>query len=410
MRRRAGRAVLGAALTVAMLAAGVGVAAVVGVGQRTGGGGDPAASGGGVTAPAAQLGRRIDTLATRLRTLPGDWPGWAALGAAYVEQARITGDPTSYPRAESAFAESLRVHPDGNDLALAGQASLAAARHDFPAALRLADAALAVNELGGPALGVRADALVELGRYPEAWQAAQRMVDVRPDVSSLARASYAFELRGEVGPAEETLRRVLADASSPADVAFAWLHLGELARDTGDLAGAEDAFGRGLVADPSSAPLLAGRAHVEVARGRADAALATTDWPSPARRSRRSSSSTANCSNRSAGCPRRGSSTPSPGRPLASSVPRASTSTWNSPCSTPTTATRRRRSPRSPRRRRAAPGSSSTTRMPGRCTGSAATARRWPSPVRPSPWAPRGRCSATTSASSRRPSGSGTWP
>ncbi|MDT3440787.1 MULTISPECIES: tetratricopeptide repeat protein [unclassified Pseudofrankia] len=277
MRRRASRAALGAMLTVAVLAATATVAALVGVGP-TGAGGRPAASesaaGGQGAGPVAQVGRQIDTLTTRLRALPGDWPGWAALGAAYVAQARITGDPTSYPRAENAFARSLRVHPDGNDLALAGQASLAAARHDFPAALRLADAAIAVNEFSAPAQGVRADALIELGRYPEAWQAVQRMVDLRPDVSSLARASYTFELRGEVEPARETLRRVLADATSPADAAFAWLQLGELARGTGDLAGADDAYRRGLAADPASAPLLAGRARVAAARGQTGAALA----------------------------------------------------------------------------------------------------------------------------------------
>ncbi|OHV34872.1 MULTISPECIES: tetratricopeptide repeat protein [Pseudofrankia] len=278
MRRRAGRAAVGAALTVAVLAGAATAAVLVGWGPTGGDGrraaGDSAAASGRSADPAAQVGRQIDALTARLRTLPGDWPGWAALGAAYVEQARVTGDPTSYPRAENAFAQSLRVHPGGNDLALAGQASLAAARHDFPAALRLADAAIAVNEFSAPAQGVRADALVELGRYPEAWQAVQRMVDLRPDVSSLARASYAFELRGEVEPARQTLRRLLVDATSPADAAFAWLHLGELARDTGDLAGADDAYRRGLAADPVSAPLLAGRARVAAARGQTDAALA----------------------------------------------------------------------------------------------------------------------------------------
>ncbi|WP_307875014.1 tetratricopeptide repeat protein [Frankia nepalensis] len=259
-----------------MLAATAAAALVLGVGTGTGGG-QPAGSAAAAQpppTPATRIGQQIDGLTARLRQVPGDWPGWAALGGAYVEQARITGDPTAYPRAEIALARSLEIHPDGNDLALAGQAALAAARHDFPAALRLADAAIAVNEYSAPAHGVRADALVELGRYPEAWLAVQRMVDLRPDVSSLARASYAFELRGEVEPAREALNRVLADASSPADVAFAWLHLGELARDTGDLTGAEEAFRRGLVADPTSPALLAGRARVAAAQGLVDAALA----------------------------------------------------------------------------------------------------------------------------------------
>src|SRR5437870_8198189 len=42
----------------------------------------------------------IEALQGRLRAVPQDWRAWAALGSAYVQQARITGDPTWYPRAE----------------------------------------------------------------------------------------------------------------------------------------------------------------------------------------------------------------------------------------------------------------------------------------------------------------------
>src|SRR5690606_18160354 len=139
--------------------------------------------------------------------VPGDWVAWAELGLGYVELARVTGDPTSYPRADGAFARSLELRPTGNDGAFAGQAALAAARHDFPAALRAADAAVAVNPFNAPAHGVRFDALVELGRYTEAWQAAQAAVNLRPDVASLARVAYAQELRGETDQAVATLRR-----------------------------------------------------------------------------------------------------------------------------------------------------------------------------------------------------------
>ncbi|WP_232295007.1 tetratricopeptide repeat protein [Parafrankia sp. EUN1f] len=228
----------------------------------------------------------VARLQDRLGRVPGDWPAWAELGLAYVELARRTADPTSYPRAESAFAHSLALRPEGNDTALAGRAALAAARHDFPGALRAADAAIAVNPFNATAHGVRFDALVELGRYPEAWPAAQTAVDLRPDVASLARVAYAYELRGQPEPAAETLRRVIADATSPADAAFAYFHLGELSRNRGDLDGAADAYRRGLVQDPSSVQLLVGRARVAAARGEIEAALAdyrvaTTRSPQP---------------------------------------------------------------------------------------------------------------------------------
>ncbi|WP_322759196.1 tetratricopeptide repeat protein [Frankia sp. Cr2] len=231
--------------------------------------------------------RAVSDLQRRLSLVPGDWTAWSALGTTYVERARVTGDPTYYPRAESALARSLAIRPVDNDAALAGQAALAAARHDFGEALRLADAALAINPFSATASGIRADALIELGRYPQAWEAVQHTVDLRPDVASLARVSYAFELQGDVADARDAMARVLADATSPSDAAFALFHLGELARNSGDLDGADDAYRRGLERDPSSTTLLAGRARVAASRGQTEAALAdyqsvVTRMPTPA--------------------------------------------------------------------------------------------------------------------------------
>lgn len=226
------------------------------------------------TAVADPAAVAVAKLQDRVGLVPGDWTAWADLGLAYVEQARVTSDPTTYPKADGALAQSLALRPDGNDAALAGQAALAAARHDFPAALRAADAAVAVNPFNSTAHGIRFDALVELGRYPEAWQAAQAGVDLRPDVASLSRVAYAFELRGESEAAAAALHRVVADATTPAAAGFAYFQLGELARHAGDLDGAEAAYRDGLARDPSSVSLLVGRARVAAGRGDVEAALA----------------------------------------------------------------------------------------------------------------------------------------
>ena len=230
----------------------------------------PGGAGASVVTPPSTVTRLQD----RLDRVPGDWMSWAELGLAYVEQARTTSDPTAYPRADAALDRSLELRPDGNDAARAAQAALAAARHDFPGALGSADAAIAVNPFNATAHGVRFDALVELGRYPEAWRAAQAAIDLRPDVASLSRVAYAFELRGDTAQAEATLRRVADDATSPAAAGFAYFQLGELARNAGDVDGAEVAYRVGLTRDPESVPLAVGLARVAAARGDTDAALA----------------------------------------------------------------------------------------------------------------------------------------
>src|SRR4051794_23115079 len=77
-----------------------------------GGRDDAAASGAGKPTGAARgaiattspgrntLTGAIDAAQVRLRTLPKDDQTWAQLGSAYVQQARVTGDPSYYPKAQ----------------------------------------------------------------------------------------------------------------------------------------------------------------------------------------------------------------------------------------------------------------------------------------------------------------------
>jgi tetratricopeptide (TPR) repeat protein len=233
---------------------------------------------GGDRSPASQeAARDTDPIAAaqrRLQRLPDDWTTWAQLGLAYVQRARTTGDLADYPRAEKALDRSLAIRPADNATALTGLGALAAARHDFPAALRHGRAALAVDPYRAAALGVVADALTELGRYDEAFATVQQMVDLRPDAASYARASYTWELRGDVGRAAEAMRRALVAAPDPADGAFARLHLGQLAFGTGDLDTATTHFTEGLRLLPEHPPLRVGLARVRAARGDTAGAVA----------------------------------------------------------------------------------------------------------------------------------------
>jgi hypothetical protein len=86
------------------------------------------------TAPqvaSAVLDRLIFDSQARLRRLLNDAATWARLGPAYVEQARITADPTYYTKAQGALERSLEVRPDDNGEAMLGMGVLANARHDF---------------------------------------------------------------------------------------------------------------------------------------------------------------------------------------------------------------------------------------------------------------------------------------
>ncbi len=215
----------------------------------------------------------IAGLQERLRRVPDDGRSYASLGLAYVAQGRVTSDPSWYPKAESALAESVRIDGRDNVEAALGLGALALARHDFEAALEHGRMAAELNPYGSEAYGVIGDALLELGRYDEAFDAFQTMVDTRPDLSSYARVSYARELIGDVDGAVQAMQLAFDSAGMASDAAWAAYQLGELAWSTGEVPTAARWYGRGFDLDPTFAPNLAGLGKVAWARGDTELAI-----------------------------------------------------------------------------------------------------------------------------------------
>ncbi|WP_414497571.1 tetratricopeptide repeat protein, partial [Streptomyces sp. CRN 30] len=265
-RRRTVRPAVCAALLAVALTAGA-----IAVGDLRDDGDRPATSTApGAVVPATATGEDLDTdiasLRAHLKSQPRDHQGWATLGLALVEQARTTGDPSRYPQSGRALARSLKLRP-GNDQALAGQAALAAARHDFSGALDRADRALEQNPYSERALCSRIDALVELGRYGEAARAADTADDRRPGVPVFTRYAYVRELRGDTATARRVLEEALSAARAPGDVAYVAAQLGRLAWAGGDHETALAHYARALAADETYLPALEGRARALAASG-----------------------------------------------------------------------------------------------------------------------------------------------
>ncbi|WP_324607524.1 tetratricopeptide repeat protein [Streptomyces sp. NRRL B-1347] len=222
---------------------------------------------------AADLDRGVAALRARVRSQPKDARSWAALGTAYVEQARLRADPSRYAEAEQALRRALALRPD-DDSALAGQAALAAARHDFGKALRYAERALAVNPYHEGALSSRVDALVELGHYDRAAQAVREADARRPGVPVFTRYAYVRELHGDVAGARRVLRRAATAARSPGDVAYVATALAQLAWRQGEYAASLRHCAAALRADPGNLPALETRGRARAARGETAAAIA----------------------------------------------------------------------------------------------------------------------------------------
>ena len=209
----------------------------------------------------------IARLQRQLRTGPDDPSLLADLGVADLTRARETADPGFYTQAAQALERSQALAPD-QTRTMTALGLLALARHDFAAALDWGERAHALEPDSADPLGVVVDASVEQGRYREATAAAQQMVDRRPSLASLSRASYLRELHGDQSGALALMTQAAAAGSgSAADLAYVQALVGDLRLGRGDLAGATVAYRRTLATAPGYGPAEVGLARVEGARG-----------------------------------------------------------------------------------------------------------------------------------------------
>jgi tetratricopeptide (TPR) repeat protein len=144
----------------------------------------------------------------------------ATRGLTLQQQARVSGNPALYPRAEQALEKALRLDPR-NGQALRGLSALAASRHRFSESLALARRAQALEPDVAAVHGLIGDANLELGRYNRAFAAFDRLAALKPSVNAYARISYARELRGDTSGAIEAME-LAVDASIGAAEPSAW--------------------------------------------------------------------------------------------------------------------------------------------------------------------------------------------
>ncbi len=200
--------------------------------------------------------------------------GYNLLASAFMQKARETGDFGFNSRAEAALDKSFEVAPDGYD-ALKLRAKLLLTQHRFREALNVATKARQLNPRDHDIYGALTDALVELGDYPQAVEAAQTMVDLRPETASYARVSYLRALHGETQGAIAAMRMACTSASfaDPEQAAWCAVQLGDELFNAGSLKEAEREYDRALYVFPDYYLALAAKARARVAAGDTQAAI-----------------------------------------------------------------------------------------------------------------------------------------
>lgn len=218
--------------------------------------------------------RQISTAQGAIEREPSNSLGYNLLAAAFMQKARETGDFSYNAKAEAALKRSLEIAP-GSFNAINLQAKLLLTYHRFGEALEMSHRAQALQPQNHDVYGAMTDALVELGDYTGAIEAAQRMVDLRPGTSSYSRVSYLRTLHGDREGAIEMMRLAVeaANVKDPESVAWCRVQLGTELLNAGRLKEGEREFDHALFLFPDYHMALAAKAHARLSAKDTDNAI-----------------------------------------------------------------------------------------------------------------------------------------
>jgi len=209
----------------------------------------------------------MEGLLAKLRADPTDQKSRLLLAEAYMQEGRVTGNHPYYDAAAmQLLQEVLKADPESFE-ALCCQASLSLTQHHFSQGLALAEQAQAINPNSGYVYGLLTDANVELGHYDQAVKMADKMNQVRPDLTAYARVSYLREIHGDLPGAIQAMDMAVK-AGYPGLEQTEWsrVALGHLYEVSGQLDQAAGYYQQTLTLRPNYAYALAGLARVAAAR------------------------------------------------------------------------------------------------------------------------------------------------
>ncbi|MBA2270113.1 MAG: hypothetical protein H0W43_02045 [Chthoniobacterales bacterium] len=133
---------------------------------------------------------------------------WVNLGDSLAQVLRDTANVQYYDFAETAYERVLRLNSKSVD-AMSGMAWVTGGRHLFDQSMAWAGRALRIDPGHALSHGIIGDAALELGDYEKAFDEYQKMMDLRPDLSSWTRGSYLLWLTGNRSKATWLMKKAI---------------------------------------------------------------------------------------------------------------------------------------------------------------------------------------------------------
>jgi tetratricopeptide (TPR) repeat protein len=225
--------------------------------------------------------RLIKNMQTRVQSNPKDPAAYSALGAAFFQRARETGDVEDFQQAEQALNRSLDLNSAdfSAEPAYSTLAEVCMGEHRFSDAVTYAQKALALGSGDLSPFAIVGDANADMGEYERAAIAYSRL-DVSGDSASDphnvyvrdSRTSYLKFISGDTRGAIRLMQSAVAAGTEgrlPAEN-LAWLYyeLGEYESQAGDIAAANSAYLTALTVHPGDYRALAGLGKLRGNQGR----------------------------------------------------------------------------------------------------------------------------------------------
>ncbi|HLJ47504.1 MAG TPA: tetratricopeptide repeat protein [Bryobacteraceae bacterium] len=197
------------------------------------------------------------------------------LASAYLQKMRETTDFGYVDRA-SKILEAVLAADNDNYEALRLRTEVALERHEFPKAADYSRQLTKIAPNDPWNWGTLADALTEWGDYDGAADAMQKMINLRPDLSSYNRAAHYRFLFNDVPGAVDLMKRAIESGSpSSENVAWCMVELGGYYLKTGQVDQAERTYTAASRTFPGFHPAYAGLGKAQMAKGDYKAAIAS---------------------------------------------------------------------------------------------------------------------------------------
>jgi len=210
---------------------------------------------------------RIASLEKQIAQNPKSITFQNQLAAAYMQKVRETVDFDYLDRAER-ILNRVFADDEGNYEALRMREVAEMERHHFQSAADFAQTLIQLHPADPWNYGVLGDASMEMGQYERAGMAYGQMLRLRPDQSSLNRASWYEFVSGRPEQAVALMKQAIdAGAEAPENTAWCLVDLGNLYFKTGDIGHAGDSYLQAARTFPGYHAAHAGLGRVQAARG-----------------------------------------------------------------------------------------------------------------------------------------------